>query len=289
MNGENTAVSTKKVDIREIAVILTVGLLTAFAFDLWFDVKEGYQFAFFLALPVVFFAMAKGFRLGAIAAVIAGAAYGTYLLYEQLFRSGLGEGRLRVEMINIAVIVGGGFIVGLITEFAYFRRSEPFVEEATIVETFVPDEETGLYNFKSFRWMLRGEMKRVKRYNTPLSMAFLKVKNLDEFQKRYDYQNEVMLFREIGHFLRGMLREADYIGKYSDNEIGIVLPETGLAGVNVVCNRMREKLGEFRDQLRRQWDEAPLQFEFSQANYPKDASNLEELIDILDSRYQPIH
>jgi hypothetical protein len=52
---------------------------------------------------------------------------------------------------------------------------------------------------------------------------------------------------------------------------------------------MREKLGEFRDQLRRQWDEAALQFEFSQANYPKDASNLEELIDILDSRYQPIH
>jgi diguanylate cyclase (GGDEF)-like protein len=147
---------------------------------------------------------------------------------------------------------------------------------------------TGLYNFKSFRWMLRGEMRRVKRYNSPLSMLFFRVKNLDEFQKRYDYQREIMLFREIGQFLRRMLREADYVGKYSDNEIGIVLPETGLAGVNVVCNRLQESFPELRAKLNKLWDEVILDVEFSRANYPKDASNLEELVDVLDSRYQPL-
>jgi len=200
----------------------------------------------------------------------------------------LGDTKLRQELMNISVMVGSGFVVGLITEFLTFRRAEPYKEEATIVETFVPDEETGLYNFKSFRWMLRGEMKRVKRYNSPLSLIFVKIDNLANFQKRYDYQQEVMLFREIGHFLRGMLREADYVGKYSDNEVGIVLPETGLAGVNVVCNRMQEKIGELQARLQKQWDEIGLEFHHSRANYPKDASNLEELIDILDSRYQPL-
>jgi diguanylate cyclase (GGDEF)-like protein len=272
-----------------MAVILGVGIMTAIVFESQFDVVQVHKLAFVLALPVAFFAVAKGFRYGAVAAIIAGAVYGSKLLYDQIFvGSGIGEGRLQTELFNLASIVGTGFIVGLITEFLYHRQLEPFKEEATIVETFVPDEETGLYNFKSFRWMLRGEMKRVKRYNSPMSMAFLKIKNLDEFQKRYDYQKEVMLFREIGHFLRSMLREADYVGKYSDNEIGLVLPETGLAGCNVVCNRMREKFGEMHDRLNKMWDEATLDFEFSQANYPKDASNLEELIDVLDTRYEPI-
>jgi GGDEF domain-containing protein len=97
-----------------------------------------------------------------------------------------------------------------------------------------------------------------------------------------------MLFREIGQFLRRMLREADYVGKYSDNEIGIVLPETGLAGVNVVCNRLQESFPELRAKLNKLWDEVILDVEFSRANYPKDASNLEELVDVLDSRYQPL-
>jgi diguanylate cyclase (GGDEF)-like protein len=283
---ENKAKST--MDLRELAVILAVGLLTATVLNLWFDVKQGYRLAFFIVTPVAFFAVAKGFRHGALAAVIGAAAYGSKLLWDQLFGSGLTDPKLSVELVNLSMIVGVGFVIGLITEFLNFRRSEPYREEATIVETFVPDEETGLYNFKSFRWMLRGEMKRVKRYNSPLSMIFLRIKNLDAFQKRYDYQQEIMLFREMGHFLRAMLREADYVGKYSDNELGIVLPETGLAGVNVVCNRMDERFPEFRAKLARQWDEIRFDFEVSRANYPKDASNLEELVDVLDARYEPV-
>jgi hypothetical protein len=180
MNGADK----KSFDFREFAVILVVGLLTAFVFDAWFNVRPGFGPAFFFSLAVVFFAVAKGFRYGAMAAVVAAALYGSKLLFSQLFGDGIGDVRLRAELINLAMIVGSGFVVGLITEFLYFRLNEPFKEEATIVETFVPDEETGLYNFKSFRWMLRGEMRRVKRYNSPLSMLFFRVKNLDEFQKR---------------------------------------------------------------------------------------------------------
>ncbi|NLH47616.1 MAG: diguanylate cyclase [Myxococcales bacterium] len=278
----------KNIDVRELLVILVVGLIASVVFLEWFDIKTGYRLAFFISLPVVLFAVAKGFRHGALAAVIGAAIYGTKLLYGQLFQSGLGESLLRNELINITVIVGSGFVVGLVMEFLHFRRSEPFREEATIVETFVPDEETGLYNFKSFRWMLRGEMRRVKRYNTPLSLIFLKIVNLDSFQKRYDYQQEIMLFREIGQLFRGMLREADYVGKYSDNEIGVVLPETGIAGVNVVCARLEERIADLRVHVKKKWDEINLEFEYSRANYPKDAGNLEELIDVVDSRYQQL-
>jgi len=274
-------------DLRELVVILAVGVVVGLVFQAQFGVAN-HKLAFVLAMPVVLFAVAKGFRHGALLAVIAAAIYGSYLLFDHFIGEPISRSRLWVEQLNLGVIIAAGFVPGIISEFLNFRRHDPFKEEATIVETFVPDEETGLYNFKSFRWMLRGEMKRVKRYNTPMSLVFVRVNNLDDFRKRYDYQHEVMLFRDIGHHLRSMLREADYVGKYSDNEIGIVLPETGLAGVNIVCNRLTEKQKKLKEGLGKRWDEIEISFDYSRANYPKDAGNLEELIDILDARYEPM-
>ncbi len=283
--SEANEAKRQTMDFREFIVLLIIGLVIGFVFRLQFGVHE-YSLAFILSFPVVLFAVNRGFRHGALAAVVAAAIYGSYLLLGHFFGNPITRSRLWEEQLNLGIIIGSGFIPGIITEFLQFRKHDPFKEEATIVETFVPDEETGLYNFKSFRWMLRGEMKRVKRYNTPMSLIFIKLLNLDNFRKRYDYQQEVLLLKEVGHHLRSMLREADYVGKYSDNEVGIVLPETGLAGVNIVCNRLVEKHGKLMGMLNKSWDEIELEFEFSRANYPKDASNLEELIDILDSRYE---
>lgn len=272
---------------QELIIILVIGIVAALVFKAQFGIHQ-HGFAFVLSLPVVLFATAKGFRHGAVLAVIAAAIYGTYLLFRHFFGQEVGRSELWVQQINLGIIIASGFVPGVIAEFLHFRTSDPYREEATIVETFVPDEETGLYNFKSFRWLLRGEMKRVKRYNTPMSLIFFKVLNLDNFRRRYDYQQEVMLFKEIGQFLRSMLRESDYVGKYSDNELGLVLPETGFAGVNIVANRFLEKREDLDNRLAKNWDEIDLRFEVSRANYPKDASNLEELIDIIDARYEPI-
>ena len=243
-------------------------------------------FAFILAIPIVLFAVARGFRYGALMSIIASAFYGSILIFRQILGQEVSTPRLNAELVNIGILVGSGFIIGLIMEFLNFR--DPYREEATIVETFVPDEETGLYNFKSFRWMLRGEMKRVKRYSRPLSILFLRIKNLDNFQRRYDYQQEILLFRELGGFLRSLLREADYIGKHSDNELGIVLPETPISGVDIVSNRLEEQFPDIRKKLEKTWDEIELEFEMGSANYPKDAGNLEELIDVVDSRYSSL-
>ncbi len=287
MSENNAKAPSRAVDLRETIVILVVGLVAGIVFQYQFEVGR-HAFAFVLAIPVVIFAVSKGFKQGALSSVIAAAIYGSYLLLRHFVGQEIARSELWAQQINLGVLVASGFVPGIISEFFHFRRSDPFVEEATIVETFVPDEETGLYNFKSFRWMLRGEMRRVKRYNTPMSLVFLKVNNLEDFRKRYDYTQEVMLFKEIGQQLRSMLREADYVGKYSDNEIGVVLPETGLAGVNIVCNRFAEGLAELRSKLKKGWDEIEITFEISRANFPKDAGNLEELIDMIDSRYEPL-
>ena len=277
---------TGRNEYRGMVIILILGLATAIVFRIQFRVQSEYGLAFIFTFPVVLFAVAKGFRLGALSAIVSAAIYGSILILQQLLGQQVSTPKLNAELLNLGVIVGSGFILGLITEFLNFR--DPYMEEATIVETFVPDEETGLYNFKSFRWMLRGEMKRVKRYNRPLSIIFLRIKNLDAFQQNYDYQQEIRLFKEIGAFLRGNLREADYIGKHSDNEIGIVLPETPVSGTNIVSGRLVQGYEALQKILRKEWGDANFSFEMSAANFPKDAGNLEELIDVVDSRYEDL-
>jgi diguanylate cyclase (GGDEF)-like protein len=286
MSENNEKRPPRLLDFREAVIMLVLGLVAGIVFQSRF--QASYGFALTLCIPVVLFAVSKGFRHGALSAVVAAAIYGTYLLVRHLVGQSIGREELYEQEINLGVIVASGFVPGIIMEFFHFRRSEPYVEETTIVETFVPDEETGLYNFKSFRWMLRGEMKRVKRYNSPMSLVFFKLLNVDEFRKRYDYSQEVLLIKDIGQHLRSMLREADYVGKYSDNEIGVVLPETGTAGVNIVCNRFTEGIGQLRTNLKKSWSDIELGFEMSRANFPKDAGNLEELIDVIDSRYEPL-
>jgi diguanylate cyclase (GGDEF)-like protein len=273
-------------EVRDIGLILVLGVVTALIFKFHFGVQREFGLAFVMAFPVVLFAVSKGFRYGALASVVAGAIYGTILLFRLLTSNELSAPRLDFELINLAIIFGSGFGLGLVSEYVNFR--DPFKEEATIVETFVPDEETGLYNFKSFRWMLRGEIRRVQRYNRPASLIFWRVVNLDDFQRRYDYNEEVKLFKEIGLHLRNMLRESDYIGKHADNEMGIVLPETNAEGSSIVHSRMIDTHEQLLQKLRRGWDEIDLDFECSQATFPKDAGNLEELIDVIDSRYRPI-
>ncbi|MCZ7585497.1 MAG: diguanylate cyclase [Deltaproteobacteria bacterium] len=92
----------------------------------------------------------------------------------------------------------------------------------------------------------------------------------------------------MGRFLRGLIRDADYIGKYSDNEIGVILPETNSSGANIVLNRVHESTGRLRKTVSDNWDEIVPELAIAMANFPKDAGNLEELVNIIDSRYKAL-
>jgi diguanylate cyclase (GGDEF)-like protein len=275
-----------RLDGRGIIVTLILGILTAFVFRIQFHVQSEYSLAFIFAFPVAFLAVSNGFRLGALAAIVSASVYGSLLVIYQLVGRPIGTTKLNAEIINLGIIVGSGFVLGLITEYLTYK--EAYREEATIVETFVPDDETGFYNFKSFRWMLRGEMSRVKRYSRPLSIVFIRLSNLDLFQSKHDYQHELKLFKLIGQFLQGMLRDADFVGKHSDNEVGIVLPETPVSGADIVCKRLVEQYASLQEDLNENWPDIEMEFHFSRASFPKDAGNLEELVDVLDGRYKKL-
>ncbi|MBZ0272353.1 diguanylate cyclase [bacterium] len=282
MNQE--AVVERSTEYRDSVVLCALGLVFGAAFTMYFKVRGLDAFTFIICMPIAFLSIARGLKYGALTSIVGAALYGSFVLFN-IIQGAAAAGFIRESIVNIAIIVSVGFILGTISETMRFRDANVF-QNITTVETFVPDEDTGLYNFKSFRWMLAGEMRRVRRYNTPLSLVFLRVENLDEFQARYDYTEEVNLFRELGRFFRGLIRDADYIGKYSDNEIGIILSETNANGVNIVLHRVGENRDRVVGHIGESWDKVSLRMSVASANYPKDASNLEELVDVLDARYR---
>lgn len=284
MSGKSGA--AKSVEGRDLLVLSFLGLVFGGFFAFYFRIRSYEALTFILSIPVAFLAVTKGLKHGALMSVLGAALYGSLVIL-RIIQGTAQSGFIRESIANIGVLVSVGFVLGIISEVMSFRHSSGF-REVTTFETFIPDQESGLYNFKSFRWMLRGEMKRVKRYNTPLSLVFVRINNLDDFQRRYDKEEENALFREVGSFMRGMLRDTDYIGKYSDAEIGLILPETNASGVNVVLMRVAERRDALLDVVSSKWDEIVPDLSLSAANFPKDASNLEGLIDVLDSRFKPI-
>jgi diguanylate cyclase (GGDEF)-like protein len=282
MNGQGGP--KKSFEYRDLFTLTILGLLFGVFFAYFFQIRSYKALTFVMSFPIAFLAVTKGLKHGALLSVLSTAVYGSLVLFK-IVQGTAQSGFIRESIANIGVLVSVGFVLGIISEVLDFRHSDSF-QEVTKVETFIPDQESGLYNFKSFRWMLNGEIKRVKRYNIPLSLIFMRINNLEDFEKRYDAEEEIALFREMGRFLRQMLRDTDYIGKYSDTEIGLILPETNAAGTNVVLMRVAERREELIEAIESKWDEIVPDLTIGASNFPKDAGNLEELVNVIDSRYQ---
>jgi diguanylate cyclase (GGDEF)-like protein len=279
------ALEPKGTDWKEIVAILFFGLACGAILIYHVGVKDYDALLLLFVVPVIMLASAKGFRYGALLAVICGMTYGTLVLL-RILQGNVGSGFLLHNVANLGLLIGFGFVLGIVSEYFRFGIADQWRQETRIVETFIPDEETGLYNFKSFRWMLRGDVTRLKRYGRPLSVVFFRVGNIDEFRRKYEELEEIKLFRELGTFFRKVVRESDYIGRYSDDEIGLSLPETDDGGCKVLVGRLVGDRDLLTELIGARWNQAALRLQIAAATFPKDAKTMEVLVDVLDSRYR---
>lgn len=87
------------------------------------------------------------------------------------------------------------------------------------------DEETGLPNKKALFQSLEPQVSRSRRYNNPLSVIIMRITNLESLQNKYGEDTSKILV-EISHMLNDQMRWADIIGRLSDEDFLMVLPET---------------------------------------------------------------
>jgi diguanylate cyclase (GGDEF)-like protein len=101
---------------------------------------------------------------------------------------------------------------------------------------------TGMPNWRAFYEAVTAEKVRAKRYERPMSIAYL---DLDDFKKvndTYGHQTGDTLLQLVGKIMRNNLRETDLAARLGGDEFAILLPETAADAAETAMDKLRREL-----------------------------------------------
>ncbi len=125
--------------------------------------------------------------------------------------------------------------------YAFVRRPAPAHTPLAGVAhaTGLVDETTRTLNRRGITSSLIEAMAQSQRYNTPLSLACLRIDDPDGLAARLGDGSERALLETASAVLGEGIRLPDRLGRYQDHEFLVVLPQTRLAQATLVAERLR--------------------------------------------------
>ncbi len=139
----------------------------------------------------------------------------------------------------------------------------------------VPGEDpvTGLHNFKFFHEVLHRELSRGEKFSHPVSLLYLKIRNLREMNEVYGHVAADAALAEVAGRIKGNLRVVDYAAR-SGGMIYVVLSQMPKAEAANVAKRIVESM----DASPVSKGEIRLTVAIGVAQYPKDGNTERVLI-----------
>jgi diguanylate cyclase (GGDEF)-like protein len=141
------------------------------------------------------------------------------------------------------------------------------------------DSLTGLADDRSFRAAVQSETRRAKRYGQRVSVVLF---DLDDFAQVNQNAGELVadrVLRETAILLSNKIRDIDFASRPGEDELALVLPETGRNGALLVAERFRREVEDHFS--RREVAGRPLDLTVSGGVgcYPEDAAAPETLLE----------
>jgi diguanylate cyclase (GGDEF)-like protein len=106
------------------------------------------------------------------------------------------------------------------------------------------DPLTGLANLRAFRARLEEEVKRARRYRTPLACVMVDMDHLKPINDELGHGAGDLAIGAVAEVIRQELRETDFGARYGGDEFVMLLPHTSAAEARVfaerACARLRE-------------------------------------------------
>jgi diguanylate cyclase (GGDEF)-like protein len=157
----------------------------------------------------------------------------------------LGRGR-SLEQVGVVSIARGGhdFDDAEYDLFAYLTgQAAVSIENVDLHEMVriqaVTDELTGLFNLRHFHDTLDGEIERSRRFGTDVGLMLLDIDDFKRVNDTYGHQQGDLVLIEVGRVLRTLSRDIDEPARYGGEEMAVVLPQTDVAGAELLAERMR--------------------------------------------------
>jgi diguanylate cyclase (GGDEF)-like protein len=157
----------------------------------------------------------------------------------------LGRGR-SIEQVGVVSIAreGRDFDEAEYDLFAYLTgQAAVSIENVDLHEMVrvqaVTDELTGLYNLRHFHETLDSEVERSRRFGTDVGLMMLDIDNFKLVNDTYGHQQGDLVLIEVGRVLRNLSRDIDEPARYGGEEMAVILPQTDVAGAELLAERMR--------------------------------------------------
>jgi two-component system cell cycle response regulator len=144
--------------------------------------------------------------------------------------------------------------------------------ETQLQELARTDPLTGLSNLRAFRSRLEEEVKRARRYRTPLSCVMVDMDRLKPINDEMGHAAGDAAIAAVAEVMRRELRETDFGARYGGDEFVLLLPHTSSAEARVFAERVAARLRE--SDLRLEERRVPLSASFGiaslQDGYPEE-------------------
>lgn len=108
------------------------------------------------------------------------------------------------------------------------------------------DGLTGLANRRRAMEVLRNEVARQSRTGQPLSLVLIDADHFKQVNDRHGHDMGDQVLRKLGSLLLACVRSpTDVACRLGGEEFALILPDTKLDQVDVVCSRLREQLARY--------------------------------------------
>jgi tetratricopeptide (TPR) repeat protein len=115
------------------------------------------------------------------------------------------------------------------------------------------DEKTGLLGRGSYQDCLLNETERAKTHNSAVSLALLQVDRGPELLRQRGEVDLEQYMEDLGRALTGAVRQTDLAIKYNSWTLAFILPDTTLAGAQLLTEKLRTASAE----VSASWDGTP--------------------------------
>jgi len=116
--------------------------------------------------------------------------------------------------------------------------------ETELVRLATTDGLTGVSNRRSFLDLGERELRRSRRYQSPLSVLMLDLDFFKQVNDKYGHAAGDEVLKYVARTVLMTLRETDIVGRLGGEEFAALLPETNGARAMEVAGRLRDKIAQ---------------------------------------------
>lgn len=151
---------------------------------------------------------------------------------------------------NVYVVSGGQIqglffslicIADILLTFSFaLMLNERFKEE--ILRLAKIDPLTEVYNRAAMEQLYKNELRRAKRYKSPVSLLMLDLDLFKTINDTYGHQAGDKTLKFFVETIRAQLRSTDILSRYGGEEFALLLPDSDFSGAKIAAERLRQNV-----------------------------------------------